>query len=143
MWLHGDQRVGPKPIGAAHRAGCNLPPCAPIVKKRKWALEAVVRHAPGDTVRTGGEAWAAHAIRQIGDGRPRTLEEVALLAKYPDAGTPRVSSAASSTAESEAVRAYAREPRGGETSADDICMLLDTYSVACRRQYARDSVCNM
>ena len=100
MWLHGDRRVGPKPIGAAHRVGCNLPPCAPIIKRRPWALELVVRHAPRDTVPSGGPQWAAHAIRQLGDGKPRTLAEKQLLEQFPDAHTPRVSNAASTAASS-------------------------------------------
>ena len=95
MWLHGDRRVGPKPIGAAHRAGCNLPPCAPIIKKRPWAMECVVRHAPHDTVQSGGPQWAARAIRQIGDGKPRSLAEKALLDRFPSTETPSVSSARS------------------------------------------------
>ena len=101
MWLHGDRRVGPKPIGAVHRLGCNLPPCAPIGKKRPWALEAVVRHAPNDTVRAGGAQWAANALRQLGVANPRTTAEAAVLQQYPDANTPR-ESAASSAATSEA-----------------------------------------
>ena len=100
MWLHGDRRVGPKPIGAAHRAGCNLPPFAPIIKKRPWAMECVVRHAPYDTVQTGGPQWAARAIRQIGDGKPRTIAERMLLAKYPDTHTPSMSSARSTASSS-------------------------------------------
>ena len=99
MWLRGDKRVGPKPIGMPHRVGCNLAPCAPIIKKRPWALELVVTHAPFDTVRAGGMQWAAHAIRQIGDGKPRTLSERALLDAHPE-GTPQVSRASSVAASS-------------------------------------------
>ena len=102
MWLHGDRRVGPKPIGAVHRKECKFLPCAPLIKKRPWALEMVVRHAPHDTHKQGGPQWAAHAIRQIGDGKPRTLAEKAMVDAHPDVGTPHVSVAPSEAAMSEA-----------------------------------------
>ena len=101
MWLNGDRRHGPKPIGAAHRERCCMPPCAPILKKRAWALELVVQYAPDDTHTAGGPQWAARAIRQIGDGMPRTVAERTLLQQYPGTWTPRDSTAASSTAASE------------------------------------------
>ena len=108
MWLYGDRRVGPKPIGAIHRKECKFPPCAPLFKKRPWALEMVVRHAPQDTHKLGGPQWAAHAIRQIGDGMPRTLEEKALVESHPDVRTPHASVAPSEVAPSEAGDAEGR-----------------------------------
>ena len=99
--MHGDRRQGPKPIGAIHREKCRMPPCAPLIKKRPWALELVVRHAPSDTHKAGGARWAAHAIRKIGDGQPRTLAEKRMLEQYPDMGTPAASSRATTPAPSE------------------------------------------
>ena len=46
-------------------------------------MELVLTHAPHDTVRGGGNAFAAQAVRSIGDGMPRTLAEKALTDTYP------------------------------------------------------------
>ena len=84
QWLYGNRanRNLPKPIGAFHRAGCTLMPCAPIIAKRPFALELVVRAAPNDTIAGGGNKWAAWALRN--PARARTPAEEAILKEYPE-----------------------------------------------------------